>query len=133
MSMATDFVTALAADGDVSASFSTIKHAWSTEPLDDLKADTPAVLVFPGPDTVRPTELDGFVAQYVAKHLHCFVVAKHANIDARKDEVRAVALGWQFNASHDEMELLSGEPVSLKGDYIWWLDIFITRTQIRQT
>jgi len=134
MSLATDFVTLLEADVSVAAGFTTISHAWETDPIDNLEDDViPGVFVFPGKHIVAVSEHDGFVAQKVAKHLNCFIVATHAAIDERIAEVRAAGLGWQYDTTHDELELLSGEPVSLKGDFLWWMDVYITRTQIRQS
>ena len=135
MSITTNLLAALQADQAVSNAFTTIEHSLLTEltVFEIKKEKLPSLILFPGEEPTEPNEHDGFVAQYMTRHIHCLIVATITDIDARKDDIRAVALGWQHDAQHDLTELLSAAPQKQVANYLYWLDTYITRTQIRQS
>ena len=84
MSITTNLLAALQADQAVSNAFTTIEHSLLTEltVFEIKKEKLPSLILFPGEETTEPNEHDGFVAQYMTRHIHCLIVATITDIDA---------------------------------------------------
>jgi len=126
--MIDEIVTRLQAE---TSSFIKIEHAYSMAPVDDLRAETPAIYIYPGEEKAGASEYDSATVQKHIKQAVLFIVGPTANIEALKAEVRGALLGWQPDQYHAAMELVGGKPSEIQGGYIWWQEAYQSDTQIR--
>jgi hypothetical protein len=114
-----------------STDFVNIDHAWTAEPLDDLNAETPALMLLPGPISAPPNRGDMHVSQMAQEQLHCDIVCEHNELDALRSQLLEQVLGMELTQHHSMMEYLSGNAQGVNGRYIWWRDIFVTEQLYR--
>lgn len=133
MSVATSLVTALEDDTTVASNFNLISHAWNDEPEEIEATSVPTLLVWPGPQLGAEGEHDEFVSNMVSEQYNVLIVCKHEDLTDRLADYRSVVEGWQYptNTAYDLMEYLTGDTVRIKGDIIWWLEVWHCRVAMR--
>lgn len=127
--MIADLVTLL---GAVSA-LETVEQAFTLTPVDELDATCPACYVLPLGDNAGGNELDNAVRQSLTTDWGLFLVCKVAELDAVRVAVRGALLGWQPTAASEQTTFVSGEIMDIKGEYLWWREVYRTTSYIRAT
>ena len=112
--------------------FTTIDHAWDTEPVDDVRDVIPALYLFPGDESTENDGTDYLESKRVHAEMHVYVVCDISDLEARKAELRAALIGWPPTAAYTDLGLVSGKTVSLKGGLVWWQDVYRTAVTIRE-
>lgn len=112
--------------------FTTIDHAWDTEPVDDVRGLMPALYLFPGDEMTQQDGTDYLTSKMVHSDVHVYIVCKHTDLEARKTELRTAALGWSAGAAYTDLALVSARMVSLKGGLAWWEDVYRNAVTIRE-
>lgn len=118
---------------DETTSFNTISYSWTMQPFDDPKTNAPALYVFHGDETSYPGSLDNCVSQSSIWEFGIFIIGDHTDLDTLKAEVRSALLGWQFNSECTGLEHKKGVLQHITANYVWWLDMFVTTTNLRGT
>lgn len=123
--MINDFITRLTQQ---LTNFRRVQHAWDTQPFEDVDAaDMPICLAFVGSEDSEQSQQDSCgVRQKNNRTLVVFTICKSDEIEQRRDEVLAAALGWQAGPQWYPLQHSSGETRKLNGQYIWWVDTFTT-------
>jgi hypothetical protein len=111
----------------------TVKQAYTLVPLDDLSEDCPACFVLPIGEDAGQNTGDNYVNQSLKTDWGFFVVCKVEDLDAVRRAIRAKLLGWTPDAYSDQTLFVRGEILDLKGQYLWWRDVYRTTTYIRAT
>ena len=117
------------------SNYKRIQHAWDTNPFEDVDAaDMPICLAFVGSEDSERSNQDSCRTRQVNNRtLVVFTICKSDQLDARRDELLAAALGWQADEKWYPLQHSSGETRKLNGDYIWWVDTFTTWRTISQS
>lgn len=115
------------------ASLVTVDHAFFMEPVDDLAAEVPAVYAYPGDEIAARSAHDNVVVQQVTEQIALVIVCPVASFVAIRDEVRGALLGYQPAANLTDLEYVSGKPLDIRGDYLWYRQTYITEYHIRQS
>lgn len=129
--MINDFITHL---GSNLVNYNRVDHAWDVEPFQDVDAsDMPIALAFLASESSQESNADNRVRQRADRELWVYTICSADQIEARRDELLAAALGWQLSANWDALQHRRGEIRKLAGEYIWWLDVFATWRLISET
>lgn len=131
MSLMSELIVHLLANTETDR-FVTIAEAWDSEPIDGIEGDIPMLLVFPGKDEVEGNTIDFFVHHQVGRHMQVYLVTNKSTFEDDRDDLRDAMLGWQRNSVYEPTELVSGDLIQIKGSIVWWLDIYLTKLEIRQ-
>jgi len=115
------------------SSFDTIEYSWTMQPFDDPTTNAPAIYVFHGDETSYPGNLDNCVSQESIVEVGVFIIGDHTTMDALKAEVRSALLGWQYSSAYTGLEHKKGTLQHITAKYVWWLDMFVTTTNLRGT
>ena len=118
------FVTMLQGAG---MTFATVDHSPSMEPIDDLAASSatlPALYILPGDESGGENARDIGVKQRVEKVVECLVICATTDRDTLTDELRAAAIGWAPDSSHDVMTYQGGTPIKIDGALMIWQETF---------
>ena len=126
--MISELITFLEAN---TSSFTTIDHAWDTEPVDQVREIIPALFVFPGEDNTESDGTDYLVSKMLHSDINIYIVCLNTELEALKTELRATVLGWNAGAAYTDTELVSGKPISLKGGIVWWHEVYRNARNIR--
>ncbi|NIB44816.1 hypothetical protein HBA55_34870 [Pseudomaricurvus alkylphenolicus] len=112
------------------SAFKSVEFALDMDPIEDLKEETPAILVWPGEESAAASVHDSAVRQQLQQQIELFIVCDISDIEVRKSEVRQLLLGWQPTTYHNPIELVKGKPQELKASYVWWRETYLTATHI---
>lgn len=113
----------------------TIEPAWTMAPIDieEVKNKLPFAVIYQGKEAATP-RTGSPCSQDISSKIQVIVIAKHAELDQRLQELRGVLYGWKkagdvknsalWISDRDELGVLE-----IKGDYIWWSDVWLTKYQ----
>jgi hypothetical protein len=127
--MIADLVTLLESVSELQ----TVKQAYTLVPLEDLSEDCPACFVLPVGESAGQNTGDNYVNQNLTTDWGFFLVCKVEDLDAVRLAIRTKLLGWTPDARSDHTVFVAGEILDLKGQYLWWRDVYRTSTYIRAT
>lgn len=125
-----DLITYLIAN---TSSFKTIQYSWTMQPFDKPDDNAPCIYLFHGDETSFPSNLDNCISQESIIEVGIFIIGKHTEMGDLKAELRNAVLGWQYNQYHTGLEHKKGSLQNIAAEYIWWLDMFLTTTNLRKT
>lgn len=109
---------------------STLEEAWFAKPLDDLGADTPALLPYlSGEDADEVADLRQ--TQLVVQTFDLWLICPRAQFKPLRDEVRRALKGWQPSERHTLMSYVNGRTENIIGPMIWWRERWQTSSHIR--
>lgn len=112
-------------------SFVTIDYALASEPIDSKDDECPAAFCYLESEQAATNSILGLVRQDVTQTVHVFIVAKHADMESLRTEVRDAVIGWTPDNAHEPLQFVSGSTASIRGEWMWWLDVYTTRTEFR--
>ena len=114
--------------------FKRVDHAWDVEPFKDVDAaDMPIALAFVASDSSEESNADSCgVKQRMTRELWVYTVCATDELEDRRAELFDAALGWQAGPEWYPLQHRRGETRQIRGNYIWWLDVFATWRTIRQ-
>lgn len=112
-------------------SFVTIDYALASEPIDSKDDECPAAFCYLESEQAATNSILGYVRQDITKTIHVFVVGKHQDMAALCTELRTAIIGWTPDNAHEPLQFQSGSVASIRGEWMWWLDIYTTRTEYR--
>ena len=116
------------------SNYNRVDDAWDVEPFQDVDAsDMPIALAFLASETSQESNADNRVRQRADRELWVYTICPADQIEARRNELLAAALGWQAAPNWDALQHRRGEIRKLAGEYIWWLDVFATWRLISET
>ncbi len=124
-----DLITFLEANTE---SFSTIDHAWETEPVENVRELVPALFVFPGDDSTEEDGTDYLVSKRLHREINVYLVCAIADLDSLQTELRTALIGKALAPQYTDFALVSGKTISLKGGLIWWQDTYRAALTLRQ-
>lgn len=127
--MINELITHLIAN---TSNFTSIDHAWTLEPVDNVNDKIPILYVFAGEDTAGESADDNLVAKMLTHVTHIYIVCAIADLDARKTELREAAMGWSAGTNYTDLALISGRVIGLKGGVVWWEDLYANRVKITE-
>ena len=123
---------------DVRGAAGWMKTAKTPPPL----AHLPMAYVIPLAETAEPNRSINAVSQRL--HTHIGVVLAVAGLEADshgesasfaieglRAAVKNALEGWQIDAAHRPFEFVQGQLLELDGQVLWWLDGFVTTSQMR--
>lgn len=110
----------------------TIQHAWFMDAIENLEEETPALFVYPGPEKAHESELDNFISQQVEGGLVVFIVTRHNQRNAIRQQVQQALLGWQTTPYHNGLQFVEGDRRDASQRHIWWRDVYSDQFHIRQ-
>lgn len=114
-------------------SFVGVSQAWTMAPVDDLTTETPLALVYPASDSAGTNTMDIGVVQRITTDWAIFIICPLASLDSLLGELRKALLGWQKEANYDPMTYVGGQAEDIKGDYLWWREVFRSSVHVRST
>ena len=126
--MINDLIDYLAAGA---TNFVSVELAHDTQPIDVSDDTCPAAFVYLDSERFAAGRVLSAVTRDIEKRVHVFIVARHAEIDARRIELRSLAIGWRAGGDYSPLEFESGKVAAIKGEWMWWLDVFTTVTDCR--
>jgi len=112
--------------------FNYVHLAQEMEPLDDFQADTPAVILYYGPNKYAPSEADMLVQQAVDKHVIALLVCNADQLHDLEKLVVETVIGYTHDAEHYAMEAVESDNHKITGEYYSRKILFFTRTHVRQ-
>ncbi len=118
--------------GDATESFTTIAHAWDTEPVDNVRDLIPALFLFAGDEVTEQDGTDYLTSKRLHQEVHVYVVCLVEDLEELKTELRQAAIGWSPGANYTDLAIVSGKMISLKGGLAWWEDVYRAAVTIRQ-
>lgn len=133
LSLVSHLLEDLKASTDITQVFNTIVH----QRLEDVVtwADPSAfdaLFVAQGNESAEPNQTDGpFAVNYTTSEIHIVIVAEIENLDDRKARMRNVVHGWQHQSNQDVLQFSDGEVFHQVGEYLFWVDTYTTRYEIR--
>lgn len=111
--------------------YSSIQHAWTMEPVAELNAEAPLLLLLPGNVSAQPSDGDNFVSQQAQERVICITVCKMADLGKLRAQLLEAMIGLQLSEYHAMMEYVNGNSEGVHGDYLWWKDVFSADTHYR--
>lgn len=106
-------------------SFVRVELAFDAEPIDKLDANNvPALMIFPGSYEALERASDNRIDQREDQALGTHMVCEIADFEARRSEVIAALMGFQFTAEAGMFSLVSGETKGIRGSMIWWEEFY---------
>lgn len=108
-----------------------VQRAFEMAPVDDLEQETPAAFLFPMQDNAGADGGDNYVVQNVTTDYAIFIVGPFDSLESLRAEIRTALLGWQATQYHQAMTYVSGQAEDIKGDYLWWREVYRTSVHIR--
>lgn len=116
---------------DPAGSFKTVAKAYSMTPLENLQAETPALLFMPGKDDGGEPVAWNPVRQMVTRRVHVFVLGDVDQIPTLCNEARQVLLNFRPYAdkTYTRLALEKGEPHGIDG-VMWYVDTYFTNYQL---
>jgi hypothetical protein len=115
------------------AELQTVKQAYTLVPLEDLSEDCPACFVLPIGEEAAQNTGDNYVNQKLTTDWGLFIVCPVTELDTVRQAIRTALLGWTPAGPYDHTVFVRGEIQDLKGQYLWWRDVYRTSTYIRAT
>lgn len=116
----------LAALTSAGTGYTTIAHAWDLEPVEEVESITPAIFLYLGKTKGLDRDGDSCVETAESRSVVVITVCKYADLETLRNQAKAVIRGYQVNQNQTPLLLAEGETVKIKGEYIWWQDIYIT-------
>ncbi len=111
-----------------------IEYAWDSEPTEIKRDDLPKLFTFPGDEATADDGTSDIVSRRLQREAHIYLVCQIDDLEDLKTETRSAVIGWNPGAAdgYDDMQLVSGRMVNLKGGVVWWEDIYTTWRTIRE-
>lgn len=107
-------------------SFTTIAHALSVEPAENLETDAPANYLYEGDGKGLDADGDSCVENTEVRSVVSLIVCKWVDLEALRNETKSVIRGFQFKSEQTPMKLTHSSTVKIKGEYVWRKDIYTT-------
>ena len=120
----------------------TLPAEWSVEwalsmeaiEAEDLPSNVPLLTLYQGAEYFSPRDGSPCFQTAMPSLIKAIIVCKKTELKPRVDEARTALVGWQAAGDRDYHALyLSDDPgnpcdsLGVKGDYIWWQDVLMTR------
>ncbi|WP_339869076.1 phage tail terminator protein [Pseudohongiella nitratireducens] len=112
--------------------FTTIDHAWTTEPVDEVRGLAPALWLFPDEEDTEADGTDYLVSNMLHKDVGIYIVCDISELEARKAELRTAAIGWRAGPSYHDLHLVRGKMLSIKGSLAWWHETYRNAVVLRE-
>ncbi len=105
----------------------TVVHAWTTEPVDDLKTEAPAAFPYLSGESASESDTDNDTRQQTVATVSVITVAKFADLNAARKQVFDALFGYQQSDEFHQTEHAGGGLAGrgLVGGYVWWKDSFL--------
>ncbi len=112
--------------------------AFDKDPSDEYQRETPACLVHPNQMFANGASDSPVCRQEVSASFTCLIVAPVDKVAAVIKEVRLSLVGWQPTPQHSRVRLMTrnmafGEPLDIRGGYVWWSETFEADILLRIT
>ena len=109
--------------------FVTVKHSWTTKPIEDFDAELPAALPYLDGDTSEPSPYSNETIQPGEVVVSVMLVCEVADLEDLRNELYAALGGWQPTGNKwDVFEHVSGDNQAILGGICWWVERYaITR------
>lgn len=103
--------------------------AWSTDPINEFDCQVPTCLVYPGQQFSTRTHDSPVCRQETSLSVVCLIVAPIADLGIVVKDIRDAIVGWQIDPYYSIMRFTHqnipfGGTLEIKGEYIWWQDIY---------
>lgn len=105
--------------------FVRVEYAFEADPIEKLDSDNiPALFLFPGTFEARGSASDNRIDQLEDMVLGTHMVCRIQDFEARRREVIATIMGYQFDQEAWPFLLVSGETKGIRASMIWWEEFY---------
>lgn len=100
-------------------SFTAITRAVSSEPIEELSSEAPALFVALGDEEASENELLNAVSQEVTVNVSLIMVCAIANTESLRAEIKTALLNYQISADYTPFTYIGAERLEIRGGYEW--------------
>lgn len=109
-------------------SFQTVALAWTTTPIADFDAETPAALYYLSGIQSESSPYNTEIIQPGDYEVTVLMVCPVVDIEALLAEMDGVMVGFQpTGSSFEAFQHVSGNALDIKGTLIWWRSVYAAR------
>ena len=113
-----------------------VEWAWTMQAVEaeDLPGNVPLLALYQGDEYFSPREGSPCFQTAMPSLVNALIVCKKTELRQRLAEARTALIGWQAAGDREHLALYLSDdpgkpsrPLDIKGDYIWWQDVLMTR------